>query len=189
MKMKLITIKKLFSFFIIFIILCFCFLYTNSSKLNMENTNKITNKNKFSLQNHFKMMTQFKLQSKMFLNNLFETANTHGNSLKEEEKELTNREEAFARANTNANTNTNTNTEFLSEIRRKFIKEKTVTHSSDLFQEHVNYKQFKYIKYEEIISKMKNLAKKYPNFLHIDTAQNLYGLPNPGGYCGKKKKK
>jgi hypothetical protein len=139
------------------------------------------------------MMTQFKMQSKMFLNNLFETANTHSNAMEDKiKKEEKSNKKKFnlKRIEESLKTNTTNNEQNnVSEIKKQYIKQRNIKHSSDIFQDHVLYKQYKYIKYQDIISKMKKLAKKYPKFLKIDTAQNLYGLPYPGGYCGKKKKK
>jgi hypothetical protein len=180
MKMKFILSKK---FEIIFVI-CLFNIINKTYSSNTENNS--------SLQNHFKMMTQFKIQSKMFLNNLFETANTHSNYMEKTKKEKSNEIKFnLKRIEKSEKTNTNTNTEskMKTEIRKEYIKQKNIKHSSDYFQDRVLYKQYKYIKYEDIISKMKKLAKKYPKFLKVDTAQKLYGLPNPGGYCGKNKKK
>ena len=182
--MKLISLTKFTTFFVICIL--YFFIYTNCSE------------NKSSLQNHFKMMTQFKIQSKMFLNNLFETANTHANSLEKAKEEILKKKNSSskkreetekAKTNTNTNTNTNSKTKNVSAMRKSIMKQKTITHTSDLKQEHVKYTQFRYKRYEEIISRMQKLAKKYPKFLKVENAQKLYGLPHPGGYCGKRKKK
>ena len=106
------------------------------------------------------------------------------NSSKREQKEESETE--------NENTNTNSSTlrsKNVLEMRKKIMREKTIKHTSEMSHKNVKYKQFRYMRYEDIVGKMKKLAKKYPQFLKIDTAQNLYKLPYPGGHCGKRKKK
>lgn len=51
---------------------------------------------------------------------------------------------------------------------------------------HTNYQ---YYSYSKIISKMKSLSRKYPTLIKVDTAQNLYNLPNPEGNCSKNKRR
>jgi hypothetical protein len=46
---------------------------------------------------------------------------------------------------------------------------------------------FKYLSYDEMISTLNELTKKHPKYLKLSTAQEIYGLPNPGGKCGAKK--
>ena len=117
----------------------------------------------------------------MFLNNLYETANTNAFSNEKENEEISKNYKTETE-NTNRSKN-------MYDMRKNIMKDKTIKHSSEFSQKNVNYKQYKYKRYEDIISRMKHLARKYPTFLKIETAQKLYGLPNPGGYCGKKKKK
>ena len=56
--------------------------------------------------------------------------------------------------------------------------------SNSFLNNKVNYLQYEYKNYQEIVEILKALAIKYPNLIKLDTAQNLYNLPNPGGECG-----
>ncbi len=63
--------------------------------------------------------------------------------------------------------------------------------SADLGSRHTNkynnpknYRQYKYLTHNEIVKKLENLAQQHPDYIKLDTAQNLYGLPYPGGNCG-----
>ncbi len=62
-------------------------------------------------------------------------------------------------------------------------------HTSKIHSKNQNdYKQYRYLNYDEIVERMKELAKQYPDLIKLDTAQRLYGLPYPGGYCNLKNK-
>ena len=56
-------------------------------------------------------------------------------------------------------------------------------HSSSPPNLKVNYIQYQYKEYQEIVDILKGLSVKYPNLIKLETAQNLYNLPNPGGEC------
>jgi hypothetical protein len=45
------------------------------------------------------------------------------------------------------------------------------------------YDNFRYLNYLEIVNGLLDLEKRYKNILKIDTAQNLFKLPNPIGVC------
>jgi hypothetical protein len=64
--------------------------------------------------------------------------------------------------------------------------ENIVNHTNQVNQPGVNpkeYRPYDYYTYSEIVQKLKQLAAKYPKFMELKTAQELYGLPNPGGMC------
>ena len=75
---------------------------------------------------------------------------------------------------------------------------KKICHNSDLktkfrfrnrYRKNDNLEHYKYHTYDEIRSELNFMAKKHKDFLEIKTAQDLYKLPNPGGYCGKSRDK
>ncbi len=143
-------------------------------------TNSTESKTEFNLQNHFAMMMQFKAQTKSLLNNLFDTANTH--TLESES----------ANENTNSNTNEFSRTKFKvgNTLRKTILKSKSLTHSSKLKNAKAGeYTQYRYKRFHEIVDLLNKLSQEFPDYLKIDTAQKMYGLPNPGGYCGPNKQK
>lgn len=48
---------------------------------------------------------------------------------------------------------------------------------------------YKFYTYDEIVEELLSLARKYPRYLKVKTAQELYDVPVPGGDCGKDKNK
>jgi len=146
----------------------------NNNNNNNYNNNFNFNNNKLTMKSLYFMMLQYKIQTKSFLNNLIITANTVN-------KEYT-----------KVNKNTKENKLKLKFLNKFFTKKKTKSKNR---KENIEYnnnnknKEFKYKKYDEIIYKMKKLSKKFPKFLKIKTAQKLYNLPNPYGYCGENKQK
>lgn len=138
-------------------------------------------KTEVNLQNHLSMMMQFKVQTRSLLNNLFITANSHTTEIKKNEK------------NENLNQNEILRTKFKvsKNQRRTILRSKTLVHSSTIKNRMAarEYPQYRYKSFSEIVTKLDELSKKFPDYLRINTAQNLYGLPNPGGYCGPNKQK
>jgi hypothetical protein len=64
--------------------------------------------------------------------------------------------------------------------------ENKVHHSNTLNQPGIkasDYRAYDYNTYPEIVQKLKQLSQQHPNFLELKTAQELYGLPSPGGLC------
>lgn len=50
------------------------------------------------------------------------------------------------------------------------------------------YTQFRYYKYQEIVSELEKLAKvEGGKWVKLTTAQKDFDLPSPGGYCGQNK--
>lgn len=145
-----------------------------------ETNNSTKSKTEFNLKNHFSMMMQFKAQTKSLLNNLFDTANTHTT-----ESDLTNE-------NNNNNESEFSRTQFkvARTLRNKIMKSKSLTHSSNLKNAKAAlYTQYRYKRFHEIVELLNKLSQEFPDYLKIDTAQKMYGLPNPGGYCGPNKQK
>jgi len=141
---------------------------------------KTESKTEFNLKNHFSMMMQFKAQTRSLLNNLFDTANTHTT------------ETHTANENTSDNTNEFSRTKFKvgKTLRNKILKSKSLTHSSNLKNaKALIYSQYRYKRFGEIVDLLNKLSQEFPDYLKIDTAQKMYGLPNPGGYCGPNKQK
>lgn len=140
-------------------------------------TRSTETKTEFNLKNHFAMMMQFKSQTKNLLNNLYRTANTHTVGAKGLEQ-IKNK---YLRTKYKVSNN----------ARRSMLKSKTLTHSSDITKKSTKslYIQYRYKRYQEIVDMLHSLSKEFPDYLKIDTAQNRYNLPNPGGYCGPNKKK
>jgi len=72
------------------------------------------------------------------------------------------------------------------------VKSQKSSHFSKLHHKQIlkpaNYRQYRYLNYEEIVNKLKELSKKYPNYLKVTTAQKLYNLPYPGGFCDTNRK-
>jgi len=128
------------------------------------------------MQNHLSMMMQFKTQTISFLKNLYETANSATSTSK------------FS--NNNHIKSSRTMFKVSKNKRNRMLRSKTITHSSDIsYPNTKDYRQFKYKRYYEIVESLNKLSKEYPDYLRVDTAQNLYGLPNPGGYCGPNNQK
>lgn len=142
--------------------------------------NSSESKTEFNMKNHFSMMMQFKAQTRSLLNNLFDTANTH----------------TMESQNNNENTYNNSN-EYLRtkfkvgrNLRNKILKSKSLTHSSNLKDSKAaKYTQYRYKRFHEIVDILNKLSEEFPDYLKVDTAQKMYGLPSPGGYCGPNKQK
>ena len=158
--MKLNMSYKLFFFFL--------------TLLNLLNKiNSLESKSESSLQNHYAMMAQFKATTKSLLNNFYSVANSAYTSSEERAKKILKRKLKNSK-----------------KLKRKLLRSKSQTHSSTYHSAGpVEYTQYKYIEYFELIQRIKNLATQYPDYVKIETAQKLYNLPNPGGFCGENKEK
>ncbi len=73
-------------------------------------------------------------------------------------------------------------THFSSLSKRKMLKYNNKLKTQE-------YQQYRYKNYEEIEGELNELAQKYPDYLKVTTAQELYKLPYPGGFCDGTQKK
>lgn len=48
---------------------------------------------------------------------------------------------------------------------------------------------YRYHTYDEIVAELNHLSKENSRYLIVETGQNLYNLPHPGGKCGNKQEK
>ena len=111
------------------------------------------------------MMLKFKEKTNLMLNKLYKSANRfHLNSKK---KNKTNFKRMVSRMQ-----NQNLMQHFSSlddlQVKKKFDQQ---------------FVQYRYKNFNAIKTILYDLAKKYPDYLQVTTAQQLYGLPYPGGYC------
>lgn len=53
-----------------------------------------------------------------------------------------------------------------------------------------DFTQYRHIDYQNIVKDLKELSNKaeYKDLIELHTAQALYKLPNPGGFCDEDKK-
>jgi hypothetical protein len=131
--------------------------------------NSSETKTEFNLQNHLTMMMRFKTKTHTMLENLYLSAN------RVEMKKSSVKRRASSRRKV---VRTNTSSHFSSlKGMKKMMKLKNK-----------DYVQFRYKTYGEIVKTLEELAKKYPAYLKLTTAQKLYKLPHPGGYCANDKK-
>jgi hypothetical protein len=126
-------------------------------------------KTEFNLQNHLTMMMKFKTKTRNMLENLYLSANRVEMS-KFNSKEKTSRKKRFTKTNLSSH---------FSSVREMASLNKLNTK---------DYVQFRYKSYQEIVFALGELSKKYPDYLQVTTAQKLYKLPHPGGFCDSNKK-
>jgi len=140
--------------------------------------NATKSKTEFNLKNHFAMMMQFKAQTKSLLNNLFDTANTHTTEVESTTE------------NNISYESSRTQFKVGRTLRNKILKSKSLTHSSNFKNvKAALYIQYRYKRYSEIVEMLTKLSQEFPDYLKVDTAQKMYDLPHPGGYCGPNKQK
>jgi hypothetical protein len=120
-------------------------------------------KSGFNLQNHLSMMMKFKSKTQSMLQNLYLSAN---------HVEM----ERRVRTNSRSKTQNSSHMSSLSKLKNKYKRSGQ------------KYIQYRYKNYQEIVDQLMELANQYPDYLKVSTAQELYGLPNPGGYCNAKTK-
>ncbi len=113
----------------------------------------LANKFEFEFLNRLKMSTEFKMKSRTFIKKLFSTVN----------------EKLYSRHSEKPS--------------KKDSSRSGHPHKSTVKKRKVNYLQYEYREYFEIAEILTSLAKKYPNYIKLDTAQKLFNLPHPGGNC------
>lgn len=154
--------KMKFLLLVIIFSLTFVLIFSNKSFL----------KTGFNLQNHLSMMMKFKTKTNSMLQNLYFSAN----HVEMTRRKLKSRNKTKTKIKTSHKAQTSTH---YSSLRRLENKYKASTQK---------YIQYRYKNYQEIVDQLMELAKKYPDYLKVTTAQELYKLPNPGGYCNLKNK-
>lgn len=156
---------------IIVSIIVFCIL-TDSINAN-------TTKTEFNLKNHLMMLTKMKTKTRAMLENLYISANRV-----EMQKHYTRNKKTLRTKNTShLNTqfeSTAQRSEHFSELNSKMLKKYKLKAK--------DYEQYRYLNFEEVVKKLEEFAQKYPDYFTLTTAQKLYNLPHPGGYCNLEKK-
>lgn len=176
--MKLHVIK----YFAIFIIFSICLCSENASK----------SQSTFNMQNHLAMVMKMKAKTRSMLENLYLSANrvelknfnnfekTNGESRSLRSKLLRTKRKTNSKLHVHTHFHSSSHSAHFSEIKSSYMKK------SNLKGE--DYRQFRYLNYDDVVRKLLELSGKYPDFLKINTAQKLYNLPHPGGYCNIEKK-
>lgn len=129
-------------------------------------------KTEFNLQNHLSMMMKFKTKTHNMLENLYLSAN------RVEMKTFNTKNSKAKTSRKKRLSKTNLSSHF-SSVREMSNLNKLNTK---------DYVQFRYKSYIEIVLALNELSKKYPDYLEVTTAQKLYNLPYPGGFCDINKK-
>ena len=160
--------------FTVYVIFCLIQFYTSSFS---ENTSKT--------ESHFSMMMKMKSKTKVLLKNLFTTANKveeiDEGINSDEEKDSTEDFYTFLQSESKRRASTENTLSYLS----KHISKISINILNNYKKNREKYIQYKYLDYNEIIEELNLLKNKYPGYLELKTAQELYNLPNPGGYCNK----
>lgn len=160
--------------FIVYIILCLIQYYTSSFS---EST--------FKTESHFSMMMRMKAKTKVLLNNLFKTANSveelDDTKNSDEEKESSEDFFTFLQTESKRRASTDNILSYMSQ----HISQISTNMLESYNKNTEKYVQYKYLDYNEIIEELNILKNKYPGYLELKTGQDLYNLPNPGGYCNK----
>jgi hypothetical protein len=138
--------------------------------------------NKFNLQSHLQSMMKFKAKTRTLLQNLYFSANKVDSQCAAENKG-TMISHRCGKRKTNSTIKATRKTKFRHSVRH------FSTVSDQFVKSQNDYIQYRYKNYQEIVDELYALAKKYPDYLKVDTAQKLYNLPNPGGFCDANKKK
>ena len=141
-----------------------------------------TTESSFNLQNHLSMMMKFKSKTNIMLKSLYISANRV-----EKTKTKTSKKQNKQNTFTNKKPSQNKNKKQNKQAIHHFSNIKAIRKQVNLLRV-ADYQQYRYLSYEEIVNTLYDLQRKYPNYLKIDTAQNLYKLPHPGGYCHHKMK-
>ena len=120
------------------------------------------------LQAHLRLMNEFKAESEKFLNSLYRISNRIRNHKSDN---------------------------IISQDSEKSIDEKLKEyhgeHSSKTLKKDKlplnSTTQFNHRDFDNVIQTLKELAKKYPKYMVLTSAQKEFNLPNPGGKCSDKK--
>lgn len=146
------------------------------SMININKTNqyKIKGQIKASTlsktQAKLKAMFQFKSKTNTIFNNLLQ-ATFEVNS----ENDVQTHEEV---SKTKINDNKSKQKRFYRVSKESLRKISSVPNNKETI-----YPQYKYKTYTEIVNKLLEFNKKYPNLVKITIAQERYNLPYPGGKC------
>lgn len=166
MKMKLFVVSVLI-FFI-------CNFMSNLVKCDAS-------KSTFNLQNHLSMAMTFKVKTKTLLENLYKSAN-------KVEFQNFNNKKVLKNSENDDEINFNERCGKRSLLKRK-VNTNNLHHFSNLHgKTQHEYIQYRYKEYNEIVDRLFELAQQYPDLVKVNTAQKLYNLPHPGGYCNYDKK-
>jgi hypothetical protein len=121
----------------------------------------------FNLQNHLALMMKFKTKTQSMLKNLYLSAN---------HVEMDRKMRTHSQSKSRSQTQSSTHISSLGKMKNKYKRSTQ------------KYIQYRYKNYQEIVDQLTDLANQYPDYLKVSTAQELYNLPNPGGYCNARTK-
>jgi hypothetical protein len=153
------------------------------------------NQNSLSFQNHLAMMLKMKTKTRTMLENLYISANRIENEKNHNDGENNFLEKKFE---LNSKTSKNTSkTKFFTKFHYQTKAKRTTSHVSNFGKELLQsskqaeevYIQYRYLSYDDVVDELIRLAKEYPDYLRVTTAQEEYKLPNPGGICGDSQSK
>jgi hypothetical protein len=203
--------KKHYIFEILLLIFCVSFLICINTKSQDKSNNKLTNLSKTKF--YTKFLTNFLLKKsseqktigRSFLTSLISTSHNFLGREKSQNFDINFFEKSSRTVRTynqlKLKTYRNTLRSKIKNYRsllKKFKRNKNQTESKissvKVLKKRLHlddsdkYIQFRYYDYEEIIEELNKLkAVENGKWVKIKTAQEEFGLPNPGGYCGKNK--